>query len=247
MSVPLLTISAFWHPLPCQHSQASHSITTKPPSHWGKLFSLSESGTFVLLITSAASAPWCPSHASAGMLHTKSQSLSQDHEIWRVLTTTDVGNATQRQRFRFNKSTTHQWCVSCPGILPLIFETFCAMCQHQWNVDKVTAPWLLLRVNWILQANRVTAPFWGRLNPPYASTWVALTVCVGGGGGGGMGEGVLTGPLVFKNPPPVIATSLTRPFLLDPRLLELIGPCKIWGMLILVASGGPLGNNGAYT
>ena len=36
------------------------------------LFLLGESGTVVPLLTSAASAPWCPSHASAGMLHTKS-------------------------------------------------------------------------------------------------------------------------------------------------------------------------------
>ena len=36
----------------------------------GKVFLLCESGTVVLLLTSAASAPWCPSHAGTGMLHT---------------------------------------------------------------------------------------------------------------------------------------------------------------------------------
>ena len=32
---------------------------------------LSDSGTLVPLLTSVASAPWHPSHAGAGMLHTK--------------------------------------------------------------------------------------------------------------------------------------------------------------------------------
>ena len=38
----------------------------------GNLFLLCESGTVVLLLTTAASAAWRPSHATTGVLHTKS-------------------------------------------------------------------------------------------------------------------------------------------------------------------------------
>ena len=50
-----------------------------------------ESGTVVPLLTIAASAPW---HPGAGLLHTNS---FQDSEIWRLLTTADVGNVTHGQ------------------------------------------------------------------------------------------------------------------------------------------------------
>ena len=62
------------------------------PDGWGKLSLLSESGTVVALLTSAASAPLHPSHASAGILNTKS------FPIWRVLTTTNVEIVTPGHR-----------------------------------------------------------------------------------------------------------------------------------------------------
>ena len=48
----------------------------------------------VSVLTNAASAPWRPSHAAAGRHHTK---IFPKLRIWRVLTTTDVGNVTQGQ------------------------------------------------------------------------------------------------------------------------------------------------------
>ena len=51
-------------------------------SHSGKAFSGFESGTVVPLLTSAAFAPRRPSHASTGF----TESLSQYHEVWRVIT-----------------------------------------------------------------------------------------------------------------------------------------------------------------
>ena len=48
--------------------------------------------TVVPLLTSAASAPWRPSHAGAGMLHKK---CFQDSEVWRLVTNTDVKNVLQ--------------------------------------------------------------------------------------------------------------------------------------------------------
>ena len=57
-----------------------------------EMFSSCASGTVVPQLTSAASIPWHPSRAGAGMLHTKSFS---DSEIWRVLNTIDVENVTQ--------------------------------------------------------------------------------------------------------------------------------------------------------
>ena len=43
-----------------------------------------------------ASAPWCPSHSGTGM-HWYTVSHSHYCEVWRVLSTTDVGNVTQGQ------------------------------------------------------------------------------------------------------------------------------------------------------
>ena len=40
--------------------------TSRVPNHWGRNILLGESGTVVPLLTSAASAPWRPSHAGAG-------------------------------------------------------------------------------------------------------------------------------------------------------------------------------------
>ena len=52
---------------------------------WGKLFLVGESETIVLLPTGAASAPGCPSHAGAGMLHTKSRPRVTQLRLIRLL------------------------------------------------------------------------------------------------------------------------------------------------------------------
>ena len=63
------------------------------PSHRGKAFSMSESGTVVPLLISSASAPWRPSDAGGD-----NAPHSHDGEVWSVLTTTsDGGNVTQGQ------------------------------------------------------------------------------------------------------------------------------------------------------
>ena len=47
-------------------------FTLLVPNYWEKVFLDGESETATPLLTSAASAPWGPSHASGSMLHTKS-------------------------------------------------------------------------------------------------------------------------------------------------------------------------------
>ena len=45
-------------------------------SHWGKICLVGESGIIFPLRTRAGSAPWRPSHANTGMLHTQSFSCT---------------------------------------------------------------------------------------------------------------------------------------------------------------------------
>ena len=47
------------------------------------------------------------------------QRLSQDCEVWRVLTTTQVGNVTQGHGFQITKCY-HQWCAAFSGSLPVV-------------------------------------------------------------------------------------------------------------------------------
>ena len=93
------------------------------PNSRGKIFWLGESRTVVPLLTNGASAPWCPSHAVIGILHTKSSKTVKfggcsPPLIWKI---GSGGSGTP--------SVTHQWCAACSGILPVHVQAFCRLYQ----------------------------------------------------------------------------------------------------------------------
>ena len=104
----------YWLGLPGAHTglgfqEILHTRTV------GKSNLVGESGTIVHLLTGAASAPWCPSNAGTACF---TNGLSQDSQLWRVLTTANAANVTQGRGFQ-NTGTpnvTHK-CTAFSGIL----------------------------------------------------------------------------------------------------------------------------------
>ena len=117
-------------------------------------------------------------------MHTESFT---DTEVWRVLTTSDVGYVTQGQGVTGG---THQWCAACPGILPFAFFFVCAVptatkCRGHSPVCSAK--------DLLKQANGVIAPFHGG-----GGGVAGIALCAGGGGG------CTDRAFVFEGFPPII-------------------------------------------